>query len=594
MQVSCMRLHGRTARFGAARHHIKSVAGHWRLSPCRAQGTEEGTSTTDGAENVRIKRTLADLDALLGIKEEPKANANGIEAKSSIEPGKEGLRESEAQRPAGTDSGKVVESEAAINDQMKKILDKARLLANEQSAKGTNLDGQQKELKQEFDQLLSIVLKPESGGLDKDELKKLKEAAFGPMTFWVTETRSLEETAVGTRTGVLVRGNLRDEQTKVFELVSAKVKQLFGGKYEVLMVEDPEINNEEGPVDSKGMPRVAFQIIPAAAAQPPASGVGPAVVALLLQAGLLLCALQLGLSANITKLPKETLDFYANPAAELLPGQIPPGLEGFDPSPLLDSAWPIVFAVLGVSYGHEVGHRLAAALRGVKLGPSFFVPNLQIGTFGAVTPLASMVNSYRDLWDVAASGPFVGGAASLGVLAYGLLHSQTGADGIVPDPQMLVAVPTQLFQGSLLLGSVVHAALGDAAMRGQQVMIHPLVIAGWCGAITTALNLLPVGSLDGGRMVQSAYGKRALALSSFFTYVGLGLGLLGSSLSLPFGLYVLIVQRSAEKFVRDSVTTAPAPRQALTAVVVLTAVLVLVPMAPELADTVGVGQASIF
>jgi hypothetical protein len=51
-----------------------------------------------------------------------------------------------------------------------------------------------------------------------------------------------------------------------------------------------------------------------------------------------------------------------------------------------------------------------------------------------------------------------------------------------------------------------------------------------------ALQLLPVGSTDGGRMVQATYGRGALSLSSFFTYLGLGLGLLGSSLALPYGL----------------------------------------------------------
>ncbi len=54
--------------------------------------------------------------------------------------------------------------------------------------------------------------------------------------------------------------------------------------------------------------------------------------------------------------------------------------------------------------------------------------------------------------------------------------------------------------------------------------------------------------------MQAAYGKNALALTSFFTYVGLGLGLLGSSLALPFGLYVLICQRTSEKYIQDQVS----------------------------------------
>lgn len=53
-----------------------------------------------------------------------------------------------------------------------------------------------------------------------------------------------------------------------------------------------------------------------------------------------------------------------------------------------------------------------------------------------------------------------------------------------------------------------------------------------------------------GDYLQAAYGQKALGISGFFTYVGLGLGFLGSSLALPFGLYVLICQRTQEKFVQ--------------------------------------------
>ena len=73
---------------------------------------------------------------------------------------------------------------------------------------------------------------------------------------------------------------------------------------------------------------------------------------------------------------------------------------------------------------------------------------------------------------------------------------------IVPVQATLVPVPTQLFQGSLLLGSIANAVLGDSAMGNANVLIHPLLIGGWCGLVATALNTLPVGSLDGGKMTQ--------------------------------------------------------------------------------------------
>eukprot|EP00879_Flechtneria_rotunda_P009167 GHRR01009597.1.p1 GENE.GHRR01009597.1~~GHRR01009597.1.p1 ORF type:complete len:273 (+),score=91.81 GHRR01009597.1:1379-2197(+) len=264
---------------------------------------------------------------------------------------------------------------------------------------------------------------------------------------------------------------------------------------------------------------------------------------------------------------------------------LPPGLANWDPSSYIASAIPIAISVIGINLMHEVGHRIAAVIRGVKLGPTYFVPNLQIGSFGGITPLQSLLKNRSHLWDVAAAGPIAGVATSLALLLIGLSQSHPGG---LPQ-ELLVPVPTQLFQGSLLLGSITRFALGSDALARPDVLISPLVIAGWCGLITNALNLLPVGSLDGGRMVQAAFGMQALSLSAFFSYVGLGLGLLGSSLSLPFGLYVLICQRSAEKYIQDNVSPVAGTKQTATAIAVLAAVLVLLPMAPEVAESVGVG-----
>lgn len=63
-------------------------------------------------------------------------------------------------------------------------------------------------------------------------------------------------------------------------------------------------------------------------------------------------------------------------------------------------------------------------------------------------------------------------------------------------------MPTALFQGSLLLGTVAQTVLGPAA-GGVATFVHPTLIAGWAGLVSCALNSLPVGSLDGGRMMQA-------------------------------------------------------------------------------------------
>ncbi|KXZ53546.1 hypothetical protein GPECTOR_7g996 [Gonium pectorale] len=557
----------------------------------------------------RIKRTLEGLDALLGIDpNDPKSGSSPSGAKASSTAVRDAASADAARpsassttaapgSPAGNGAGPST-SGSPGDDQFQKIIEKARQLADAQrSAKPGNVEAQQQQLRQEFETLLQAMSKG-TDFLDKEDLKRLREAAFGPQTFWVTETQTLQELD---KTGVLIRGNLRDQREKVFAHVCAKVDELFGaGKYEVIMVEDEQAALESGdgsgpqPIGGSRAasfgPRVAFQIVPTAQAQPPQTNGWRQGAAVVLFALFVASSLQLSLVANITKLPRETLEFFAN-ADNFNSDALPPGLENWDPTSYFITAIPIFVSVLGINLTHEIGHRIAAAVRGVKLGPSYFVPNLQLGSFGAITPFTSLLSGRGALWDVAAAGPLAGAMAAAAVMGLGLMQS---APGLLPK-ELLVPVPTALFQSSLLLGTLVKAVLGDQLGSGnEEVLISPLVIAGWCGLVTSALNALPVGSLDGGRMVQAAYGRQALALSSFFTYVGLGLGLLGSSLSLPFGLYVIICQRTAEKYIKDNVSPVSDAKRTATAVAVLAAILILVPMAPEVAQSIGVGKVDNF
>ncbi|KAK9809927.1 hypothetical protein WJX72_001870 [[Myrmecia] bisecta] len=539
----------------------------------------------------RMKATVASLDALLGIEEEPKEelpasskNEEQEEPRVAVElaisddvlkqiAAMEAGRKRKGQ-PSGGRSTEEIEKE--LRGSMANIVEQAKKLAENADKKG----GEQA-LQGEFENLLSL-LKPDSV-LSKEDIQKLKDEVFGQTTFWVTETRTVFE-SVDTG-GLLVRGNLRAPREKVFDEVADGVKRIFGDKYEVLMIEDPEAEEE----DPRGGPRIAFQILPAEAAQP-----NPTAAWQILVAGVLLIltvgsATQLGLTANVSKLPKETIEWLAKPS-ELGADQLPPGLVGWDPLPYFLSALPITASVLLLQLVHDVMHRVTAAQKKIKLGPSLFIPNGQIGSFGAITPFKSLVRSRRDLFDVSFSGPAAAALASLALFGYGLLLS---AGGDVPK-EALVPVPAQLFQGSLLLGSTAKLVLGDGLARSVNVLIHPFLIGGWCGMVSTAFNLLPVGALDGGRMMQAAFGRNALAISSFFVYVGLGLGFLGSSLALPFGLYVLICQRNAEKYVQDAVTPAGERRQGLAVAAFLLALLVLLPMAPDVADSVGVGAQSMF
>ena len=63
----------------------------------------------------------------------------------------------------------------------------------------------------------------------------------------------------------------------------------------------------------------------------------------------------------------------------------------------------------------------------MKLGPTYFIPNLQIGSFGAITPIASLLKNRGQLWDVAAAGPIAGLSFAAALLFIGLDQSHPGA-----------------------------------------------------------------------------------------------------------------------------------------------------------------------
>ncbi|KAL0023735.1 hypothetical protein WJX79_009611 [Trebouxia sp. C0005] len=508
-------------------------------------------SLSQGHSSGKIATTLAGLDALLGVQEEKQDAEDhkaSDEAKSSdkltvdVSPdvvksiAQADLGRRNASNGKGKDSKDV---EKQLSDQMTRIVDRAKQLASQDTEQGKVTE---QNLGKDFETLLGM-LRPEES-VNKDDIKILKEQIFGPNVFWVTETRATDDILDG---GIVVRGNLRAPRDQVLETVIKGVKQTFGDKYQVFLVPDPD--SEEA--DPKGGPRVAFQVLPNIVAQPKPIVRWQYAAATVLFGLTLLSATQLGLLANVSKLPKETIEWLARPE-NYDPDRTPPGLEGFDPVPFLLSSLPITASVMATQFVHELGHRMVAFRKKIKLGPSLFIPNSQIGTFGAVTQFKSLVKNNTDMFDVSFAGPAAAAATSLALFVVGLAWS-TGGD--IPK-EALVPVPTQLFQGSLLLGSIANTVLGESAMRNANVLIHPLLIGGWCGLVATALNSLPVGSLDGGKMTQAAYGQSTLTITSFFTYVGLGLGFLGSSLALPFGLYVLICQRTTEKYVQDKITPA--------------------------------------
>lgn len=405
--------------------------------------------------------------------------------------------------------------------------------------------------------------------VDPEDVKVLKEKLCGYSTYWVTG----QEPFGPVGEGVLLLGNLRAQREEVFARLTKGTRELFGSKYDLFMVEEPNAEEE----DPRGGPRVSFVLLRKEVSDPGPTTLWQYVVAAILFALTAGSCLELGIASQLSKLPPNVVQYFTNPESIE-----PPDLQVL--VPFIDAALPLAYGVFGVQLFHEVGHWLAAAPRGVKLGIPYLIPNITLGSFGAVTQFKSILPDRTAKFDVSVAGPLAGAILSVSMLAVGLWLS------VSPEASgELVEVPSLLFQGSLLLGTATRAVLGYNAVHAAIVPIHPLVIAGWCGLTTTAFNLMPVGCLDGGRTMQAAFGKTALNVSGLLTYILLGLGVLGGPLSLPWGLYILIIQRAPEKPCLNDVSGVGTVRKVGLSIVLLLALAVLLPFWDGLADELGIG-----
>ncbi|KAL3811236.1 hypothetical protein ACHAXA_008995 [Cyclostephanos tholiformis] len=207
---------------------------------------------------------------------------------------------------------------------------------------------------------------------------------------------------------------------------------------------------------------------------------------------------------------------------------------------------PIFVGVLAVSAFHELGHLLAARRHGVKLGRPTPLPSLQVGTFGSITSLRSFPSTRSVLFDVAAAGPGASMLVSILLIVSGLNLTIT-AQSLTSLP----VVPAAVMKSSFLIGQIVTivAPAMILAPLSQPVPIHPLFLVGLAGIVMSAVNMLPIGRLDGGRACAAIFGRRVASLISFMSLIILAYYSLigGSGIAAFWGsLLILTQQRLAD------------------------------------------------
>ena len=188
------------------------------------------------------------------------------------------------------------------------------------------------------------------------------------------------------------------------------------------------------------------------------------------------------------------------------------------PLRLLDGV-PFAFTLLAILGTHEFGHYFTARAHGASVSLPYFIPApppiFLFGTMGAVIRMRSPARDRNSLFDIAVAGPLAGLVVAVPALLLGLSWSRVGM--VLPEHSGLV------FGDSLLMRALTWLVFGSIP-PGMDVFVHPVALAGWVGLFVTALNLFPVGQLDGGRIAYALFGPwhRQVSIATFVGLMALG------------------------------------------------------------------------
>ncbi len=213
---------------------------------------------------------------------------------------------------------------------------------------------------------------------------------------------------------------------------------------------------------------------------------------------------------------------------------------------------PYSFAILFVITCHEFGHYFAARHHKVKATLPYYIPFppipmfLNFGTMGAVIRTKSVVPNRNAMFDIGAAGPIAGFIACLIVLVYGFLN--------VPGTEYILKIHPDYFSadygkdalglqfGDTLLFSflkLIFVKEGQFFPPMSEIYHYPFLCVGWFGLFITAMNMIPVGQLDGGHISYTMFGRKnhlKIAVISFIILFVIGiLGFVDSYMELGFG-----------------------------------------------------------
>lgn len=227
----------------------------------------------------------------------------------------------------------------------------------------------------------------------------------------------------------------------------------------------------------------------------------------------------------------------------------------------LFTGWPFALSMMGILFAHEMGHYVMCRYYKVPATPPFFIPAPLIsplGTLGAFIVMRGIPKNKRVLFDVGIAGPLAGVVIAIPVLFIGLSlshlgpvgHAAAGSTGLLEGNSLFYLFSKYVIFGKLLPEPVSMNGLSPAMYwlryffsgqpipyNGLDVQIDNVAFAGWAGLLVTALNLVPVGTLDGGHVAYGLFGEKARRIFPLAIGALIALSFLPSLLTFSLGAF---------------------------------------------------------
>lgn len=164
-----------------------------------------------------------------------------------------------------------------------------------------------------------------------------------------------------------------------------------------------------------------------------------------------------------------------------------------------DFAIPFMFVLLV----HEMAHFFAARMHRVRASLPYFLPfppyYSVIGTLGAFIRIRTPSVRRSIIFDIGASGPFASFLASVPLFAWGMhLSRPVPGSASLSAPFLVMFTEQPVWLGNGVGTHLLATLFGPGPVGDTAILLHPWALAGWLGLFVTALNLLPLGQLDGG------------------------------------------------------------------------------------------------